>query len=76
MRMRIPPPRFPARINLKNPRRSGPRRAGSHNFGVFPRDPSVFAVVAVALIVVSAAASLIPGLRATHVDPIEALRTE
>ena len=45
-------------------------------FDVSPRDPSVFAVVAVALIVVSAAASLIPGLRATHVDPIEALRAE
>ena len=45
-------------------------------FGVSPRDPSVFAVVAVALIAVSAVASLIPGLRATHVDPIEALRAE
>ena len=45
-------------------------------FGVSPRDPYVFAVVAVSLIAVSAAASLIPGLRATQVDPIEALRAE
>ena len=45
-------------------------------FEVSPRDPAVFAVVAVSLIAVSAAASLIPGLRATHVDPVEALRAE
>ncbi len=43
-------------------------------FGVSPRDPSVFAAVAVELIAVSVAASVIPGLRATHVDPNEALR--
>ncbi len=45
-------------------------------FEVSPRDPSVFAVVALTLIVVSAGASLIPGLRATTVDPVEALRAE
>ena len=45
-------------------------------FGVSPRDPAVFAVVAVVLIAVSGAASLIPGLRATHVEPTEALRAE
>ena len=45
-------------------------------FEVSPRDPAVFAVVAVSLIAVSAAASLIPALRATHVDPVEALRAE
>ena len=45
-------------------------------FEVSPREPWVFAAVAAALIAVCAAASLIPGLRATHVDPIEALRGE
>ena len=45
-------------------------------FGVSPRDPSVFAVVAAGLIAVSVAASLLPGLRATHVDPMDALRAE
>ena len=50
--------------------------AGDLLFEVSPRDPSVFAVVAAALIAVSVAASLIPGLRATHVEPTDALRAE
>ncbi|MCG6957134.1 MAG: ABC transporter permease [Gemmatimonadetes bacterium] len=45
-------------------------------FHVSPRDPDVFVVVAVALILVALVASLIPGFRATRVDPAVALRTE
>ena len=45
-------------------------------FEVSPRDPYVFGVVALALIVVSGLASVVPGLRATRADPIEALRAE
>lgn len=39
-------------------------------------DPIVFAIASVLLIVVSLAAMFLPALRATQVDPIEALRTD
>jgi len=45
-------------------------------FDVSPRDPAVLSAVALALLVVSLAASLVPGLRATRVDPMTALRSE
>jgi len=45
-------------------------------FQVSPRDPRVLAGVAVILLAVSAAASFLPGLRATRVDALEALRAE
>jgi putative ABC transport system permease protein len=45
-------------------------------FEVSPRDPRVFVAVALVLMGVTAAASLLPGVRATRVDPIEALRTD
>ena len=45
-------------------------------FEVSARDPGVLAGVAAALIAVSAAASLAPGLRATRVDPVTALKSE
>jgi predicted permease len=41
-----------------------------------PRDFTVFAAVAVALVSAAAAASAIPALRAAHIDPSEALRDE
>lgn len=45
-------------------------------FRVSPRDPVVMIGVAATLVVVGLLASLVPGLRATRVDPMEALRTE
>ena len=45
-------------------------------FGVSARDPLVLTGVAVTLVGVGILASLLPGLRATRVDPMEALRTD
>jgi ABC-type antimicrobial peptide transport system permease subunit len=41
-----------------------------------PRDPTVFAIVAVALLGVALAASWLPALRASRVEPTKALRYE
>jgi ABC-type antimicrobial peptide transport system permease subunit len=45
-------------------------------FGVAPSDPLTFAAVAVLLGLVAATAAAVPGLRATRVDPVVALRAE
>jgi ABC-type antimicrobial peptide transport system permease subunit len=45
-------------------------------FGVRPIDPATLAGVAALITAVSAAASLVPALRATRVDPTVALRDE
>jgi putative ABC transport system permease protein len=45
-------------------------------FGVAPRDPATFAVVSLALVVVSILACYFPVRRATRVDPMVALRYE
>jgi predicted permease len=45
-------------------------------FGVTATDPVTFLVVAAALMTIGAAASLVPAMRATTVDPVNALRQE
>ena len=45
-------------------------------FGIEPSNPSIFAVVALALILVALLASSLPLRRATRIDPVEALRHE
>ena len=44
-------------------------------YGVPPGDPLTFALTALILIAVAAAASAVPGLRAANVDPVKTLRT-
>jgi putative ABC transport system permease protein len=50
------------------------RLIASQLFGVKPTDPTTFVSVAVTLVGVAALATLIPGMRATRVDPVVALR--
>ena len=45
-------------------------------FGVGPTDPWTFAAVALLLALVCLGATLVPAMRATHADPMTALRTE
>jgi predicted permease len=45
-------------------------------YGVEPRDPTTFALVALLFSAIAAAATGIPALRAARTDPLEALRSE
>ena len=45
-------------------------------YGVAPRDPATFAIVAALLLVIAVLASAVPAFRAARVDPLEALRSE
>jgi predicted permease len=45
-------------------------------YGVAPRDPATFAAAIGVLFAIAALASAVPALRASRVDPLEALRTE
>ena len=52
------------------------RFASALLFGVTPRDPATLAAAVVGLAVVAALASYVPALRASRLEPIEALRDE
>ena len=52
------------------------RLIGDLLFNVSPRDPAVFAAVAAGVLAVATLASLWPALRASRVNPAEALRAE
>jgi predicted permease len=52
------------------------RLVASMIYGVSTRDLATFFAVTLILIIVSLAASLIPALRATHIDPLAVLREE
>jgi len=45
-------------------------------FGISPSDPRVFALTAIVLGTVSTSAACLPGLRASQVNPIVAMRSE
>ncbi len=45
-------------------------------FGISPSDPRVFALTAIVLGTVSIVAGYLPGLRASQVNPIVAMRSE
>ena len=51
-------------------------RATDLLFEVSPRDPSVLTVVAVILLAVAMLAAMVPGIRATRVDPMISLRAD
>jgi putative ABC transport system permease protein len=52
------------------------RLLSSQLFGVSPSDPATYATLAAIILIVAAAASLVPALRATRVDPMVALRAD
>jgi putative ABC transport system permease protein len=55
---------------------AGTRLSSSLLFGTSPTDALTFAAVATLLVAIATAASLVPALRASRVDPLIALRDE
>jgi putative ABC transport system permease protein len=54
----------------------GVRLIESMLYGTRPLDPAVFAVVAATLLMVAAAACVVPAWKASRIDPMQALRNE
>jgi putative ABC transport system permease protein len=52
------------------------RLLASQLFGVSPADPATYVALAAIILTVALAASLVPALRATRVDPMVALRAD
>jgi len=52
------------------------RAVSSHLFGLSPTDPATLTAAVAALLTVALCAGLLPGWRATRVDPLQALRGE
>jgi putative ABC transport system permease protein len=52
------------------------RVIAKHLFGVVPSDPAVFAGVAAVLLAIAFLASAVPAMRATKIDPVEAMRRD
>jgi putative ABC transport system permease protein len=55
---------------------AGSRLLRGYLFGVAAGDPATYAAVVAAIVVVFVCASVVPAWRATHVDPLTALRAE
>jgi len=55
---------------------AGSKLIASQLYGIGARDPLTYAVIATLLGLVAVAASGIPALRATRIDPMAALRAE
>jgi ABC-type antimicrobial peptide transport system permease subunit len=52
------------------------RLIGTLLYGVRPLDPLVYAAVAVVFTIVASLACLLPSLRASRIDPLDALRAD
>ncbi len=52
------------------------RLLGTLLFGVNPRDPVIYGVVAVGILVVGFLANLVPARRAASLDPMRVLRSD
>ena len=52
----------------------GSRLLASLLFGVGATDPWTYGAIAVLLVIIAVAAALVPGIRATHINPIVAMR--
>ena len=54
----------------------GSRLIASLLYGITPRDPSVFVITTLLLLIVSALACWLPARRAARLSPLEALRVD